>query len=138
MVNHLAWSEEGQCLAVVSSSSAPSTLLLQRFNSRPAGTKKEVAVMYKNPPGGPYRSSGFFTKGGNAKGRRRFREKIGPLAQELQAVEGEILDLLAARRLLPGADITVLVRAVWPGAASVLRAVCGNGDVMSFPSLPFL
>ena len=88
LVNHLVWSNDGQCLAVASSPTLSSTYYLQRYNSQPAGTKKEVARMYKNPPGGPFRSSGFFTKGGNDKGRRRFREKIGPLIEELSVVEG--------------------------------------------------
>lgn len=109
IVNHLTLSGDTQCLAVVTSPSLSTTNYLQRYNSHPAGTKKEVALMYKNPPGGPFRSSGFFTKGGNAKGRRRFREKIGPLIQELEVVQGELLEQLTARRLMPGADITVLV-----------------------------
>lgn len=109
IVSHLVWSIDTQCLAVATSSSLASTNNLQRYNSQPAGTKKAVALMYKNPPGGPFRSSGFFTKGGNAKGRRRFREKIGPLIQELELVEGEILDQLTSRGLARGSDITVLV-----------------------------
>ena len=109
IVNHLVWNSDGQCLAIASSSSIQHANLLQRYNANPAGTKKEVSRMWKNPHGGPYRSSGFFTKGGNAKGRRRFREKIGPLIQNLEMVEGEILELLTSRGLQPGSDVTVLV-----------------------------
>lgn len=98
-----------QCLALGTSSSITNSNLLQRFNSKPAGSKKEIAKMWKNPAGGPYRSSGFFTKGGNEKGRRRFSEKIGPLIENLYMVEGEILEKLAARGLPVGSDVTVLV-----------------------------
>jgi hypothetical protein len=109
LINQLTWNIDTQCLAVATTPSTETAYTLQRYNSRPAGTKKEVALMYKNPPGGPFRSSGFFTKGGNAKGRRRFREKIGPLIQNLEMVEGEILELLTGRGLAKGADVTVLV-----------------------------
>jgi hypothetical protein len=109
IVNHLAWNADSQCLSVATSPTLTNAYYLQRYNSKPAGTKKEVALMWKNPPSGPFRSSGFFTKGGNAKGRRRFREKIGPLIQDLEMVEGEILQMLTGRGLQPGADVTVLV-----------------------------
>lgn len=53
--------------------------------------------------------NGFFTKTGNPKGRRRLREKIGPLFENLEEIEKEILSLLKKKNVLPGSDVVVMV-----------------------------
>lgn len=58
---------------------------------------------------GKYFPNGFFTKTGNARGRKRLREKIGPLFANLEEIENELREMFAKKNVHPGSDVVVMV-----------------------------
>lgn len=53
--------------------------------------------------------NGFFTKTGNARGRKRLREKIGPLFANLEEIEDELKNIFRLKGVHPGSDVVVMV-----------------------------
>lgn len=53
--------------------------------------------------------NGFFSKTGNPRGRKRLREKIGELFENLEEMEADVNARLREHGLVKGDDITVMV-----------------------------
>ena len=94
IADNLVHLNPGVCFAIVRTTSANNSYLLQRYHAK-NGDKPARA--------------GFFTTPGNNKGRVKFAEKLSPLLSSLPTVENEMRDLLRQRGLGPGSDVVVMV-----------------------------
>mmetsp|Transcript_7742 Transcript_7742/g.11496 ORF Transcript_7742/g.11496 Transcript_7742/m.11496 type:complete len:492 (+) Transcript_7742:29-1504(+) len=88
--------ENGACFAVASTRRTNNSYLLQRYTDVPSLE-------------GIFSPTGFFSRPGNRKGRKRFTEKLGPLLATLSPVEEEMQEILEGRGLMSGSDVVVMV-----------------------------
>jgi hypothetical protein len=86
-----------------------SHLLLRYEHETPpkATSTSPVLLSPLSPP--TLQFSGFFSKPGNLKGRKRFAEKLKPLLASLEEVEKEMDELLLERGIRRGDDVVVMV-----------------------------
>ena len=90
------------CLAVVTSSSNPGSLNMIRFNRDDKKTGRTFDKVHPTP-------AGIFVKVASKKGRLSQRAFTGPMLQNINSIQSEILSLLKKRGLGPGSDVTLMV-----------------------------